>query len=159
MKIGELADQIGIAASTIRYYEQVGLIDPPERIGGQRRFPKSAVQALRFIQLAQAGGFTIAEIKAPGPAPVGIGRARDLAVNVVLPCLHGLAEMGGDARRAESYLELYHRFGKLQDNELTREMTGQLVDPGWAADPQKVANNARRQQGLLHLKYLLSGVV
>ncbi|MCZ6616921.1 MAG: MerR family transcriptional regulator [Gammaproteobacteria bacterium] len=63
MKIGELADQIGIAASTIRYYEQVGLIDPPERIGGQRRFPKSAVQALRFIQLAQAGGFTIAEIK------------------------------------------------------------------------------------------------
>ena len=90
---------------------------------------------------------------------MGIGRARDLAVNVVLPCLHGLAEMGGDARRAESYLELYHRFGKLQDNELTREMTGQLVDPGWAADPRKLANNARRQQGLLHLKYLLSGVV
>ena len=63
MKIGELADQIGIAPSTIRYYEQVGLIDPPERISGQRRFPKSAVAFLRFIQLAQAGGFTIAEIK------------------------------------------------------------------------------------------------
>ena len=92
-------------------------------------------------------------------ALVGIGRARDLAVNVVLPCLHGLAEMGEDARRAESYLELYHRFGKLQDNKLTREMTGQLVDPRWAADPPKAANNARRQQGLLHLKYLLSGVV
>jgi hypothetical protein len=38
-------------------------------------------------------------------------------------------------------------------------MTGQLVDPDWAADSQKVANNARRQQGLLHLKYLVSGVV
>ena len=90
---------------------------------------------------------------------MGIGRARYLAVNVVLPCLHGLAEMGGDARTAESYLELYHRFGKLQDNELTREMTGQLVDPVWAVDSHKVANNARRQQGLLHLKYLISGVV
>ena len=56
-------------------------------------------------------------------------------------------------------MELYQRFGKLQDNELTQEMTGQLVDPGWAAAPRKVANNARRQQGLLHLKYLLSGVV
>ena len=63
MKIGELANQVGVAPSTIRYYEQVGLIDPPARIGGQRRFAKHAVQILRFIQLAQAGGFTIAEIK------------------------------------------------------------------------------------------------
>ncbi len=63
MKIGELANQIGVAPSTIRYYEQVGLIDPPERISGQRRFPQRAVQILRFIQLAQTGGFTIAEIK------------------------------------------------------------------------------------------------
>ncbi len=63
MKIGELSDQVGIAPSTIRYYEQVGLIDPPERINGQRSFPTSALQSLRFIQLAQAGGFTIAEIK------------------------------------------------------------------------------------------------
>ena len=37
MKIGELAEHIGIAPSTIRYYEKVGLIDPPERISGQRR--------------------------------------------------------------------------------------------------------------------------
>ena len=63
MKIGELADQLGIAPSAIRYYERVGLIDPPERISGQRRFPKSAVQILRFIQLAKSGGFSINEIK------------------------------------------------------------------------------------------------
>ena len=63
MKIGELANLVGVAPSTIRYYEQVGLIDPPVRISGQRRFAKNAEQILRFIQLAQAGGFTIAEIK------------------------------------------------------------------------------------------------
>ena len=63
MKIGELANLVGIAPSTIRYYEQVGLIDPPTRISGQRRFAKNSVQILRFIQIAQAGGFTIAEIK------------------------------------------------------------------------------------------------
>ncbi len=63
MKIGELSDQVGIAPSTIRYYEQVGLIDPPERINGQRSFSRSVLLSLRFIQLAQAGGFTIAEIK------------------------------------------------------------------------------------------------
>jgi len=125
----------------------------PELVEELRQVAASGKPALLTAALAVASG------PAAGPALVGIGRARDLAVNVVLPCLHGLAEMGEDARRAESYLELYHRFGKLQDNELTREMTGQLVDPRWAADPPKAANNARRQQGLLHLKYLLSGVV
>ena len=63
MKIGELSDQVGVAPSTIRYYERVGLLDPPERINGQRSFPTSVLQSLRFIQLAQAGGFSIAEIK------------------------------------------------------------------------------------------------
>ena len=63
MRIGELADKVGMAPSTIRYYEQVGLIEPPERIGGQRRFSKSVYQILRFIQMAQAGGFTLAEVK------------------------------------------------------------------------------------------------
>ena len=136
----------GAARMVVRYLE-------PGLVEGLSDIAATGKPALLTSALAVASG------PATGPAPVGIGRARDLAVNVVLPCLHGLAEMGGDARRAESYLELYHRFGKLQDNELTREMTGQLVDPDWAADSQKVANNARRQQGLLHLKYLVSGVV
>ena len=90
-----------------------------------------------------------------GPATVGLSRARDLAVNVVLPFLHALAEIRQDSQDAEAHLETYGRFGKLQDNELTREMSEQLFDPRWG----KVVNNARRQQGLLHLKHLLSGMV
>ena len=74
MKIGELAARVGMAPSAIRYYERVGLIDAPERVGGQRSFSQRVVQTLRFIQLAQAGGFTIAEIKSiidgcPGMSP------------------------------------------------------------------------------------------
>lgn len=63
MKIGTLADRLGIPASTIRYYERVGLIDPPPRVSGIRRFNNSAITTLRFIQLAQAAGFTLSEIK------------------------------------------------------------------------------------------------
>jgi hypothetical protein len=89
-----------------------------------------------------------------GPASVGLSRARDLAVNVVLPFLHAVAEIRQDSQETEAYLETYGRFGKLQDNELTREMSEQLFDPGWG----EVVNNARRQQGLLHLKHLISGL-
>lgn len=63
MRIGELANKVGMAPSAIRYYERMGLIDAPERTSGQRRFTTGALQSLRFIQLAQAGGFTLAEVK------------------------------------------------------------------------------------------------
>ena len=62
MKIGELAELLGIPSSTIRYYEKQGLIDPPKRISGNRDFCSTSVVRLRFIQLAQSAGFTINEI-------------------------------------------------------------------------------------------------
>lgn len=63
MRIGEVSKQLGIPASTIRYYEKNGLIKPPKRISGNREFSKSALVTLRFIQLCQATGFTINEIQ------------------------------------------------------------------------------------------------
>ena len=82
------------------------------------------------------------------PAPIGASRARDLAVNAMLPLLHSLN--GG----AESpYLGLYRRFPKLQGNEVVREMAEQLLPEAWRAE----VNSARRQQGLLHLAALLRG--
>lgn len=63
MKIGKLAEQMGIAPSTIRYYEQEGLIEAPERISGQRHYDESVLPKLKLIQLAQAAGFTIGEIR------------------------------------------------------------------------------------------------
>ncbi len=64
MKIGDVARELGIPASTIRYYEKVGLIEPQQRVSGQRAIDDKAVLTLRFIQLAQAAGFSIAEMRA-----------------------------------------------------------------------------------------------
>ena len=63
MKIGDVAAELGIPASTIRYYEQVGLIEPQQRVSGRRAIDDKAVSTLRFIQLAQAAGFSIAEMR------------------------------------------------------------------------------------------------
>lgn len=88
-----------------------------------------------------------------GPAYIGKGRAGDLAVNVVLPLLYACPVARGESQQARDYLALYHRFGRLQDNEVTREMADQLLDPAWG----RVVTTARRQQGLLHLHRLLTG--
>jgi len=63
LSIGDVAARAGIRASAIRYYESVGLIRPPRRAGGRRRYDASVFEALALIQLAHDAGFTIAEIK------------------------------------------------------------------------------------------------
>jgi hypothetical protein len=88
-----------------------------------------------------------------GIAYVGVARARDLAANVVLPFLHGWMALEGMPGQGQAYLELYRKYGKLQDNELTREMADQLLEPDWRA----VLTTARRQQGLIHLHRILAG--
>lgn len=78
MKIGTVAQSLNIPASTLRYYEKVGLIDHQRRVSGRREFDSDALQALKFIQLAQAAGFSINEIKSllksydQDPSPAGM---------------------------------------------------------------------------------------
>ena len=87
------------------------------------------------------------------PPPIGTARAQDIAVNAVLPFLHAHRTLAGDYSGAERMLELYRRYGPLSDNEITRELAAALQEPAWG----RVANNARRQQGLIHLQRLLAG--
>ena len=63
MSIGELAKRAGIPASAIRYYESVGLMPKPGRVGGRRVYAPAAVQRLQVIQSARALGFGVREIR------------------------------------------------------------------------------------------------
>lgn len=61
--IGDIAQQVGVATSTIRYYERIGLLPPAERVNTKRRYEESMVQKLGVIRLAQQLGFSIDEIQ------------------------------------------------------------------------------------------------
>ena len=63
MKIGELAVRAGLNASALRYYEKMGLLAPPHRAGGQRRYPSDALDRALLIRFAGKMGFTLGEIK------------------------------------------------------------------------------------------------
>ncbi len=65
MKIGELAAATGLATSAIRFYEQSGLLAPAQRsANGYRSYPPETVERLRYIQVAQALGFTLDTLRA-----------------------------------------------------------------------------------------------
>jgi len=61
--IGKLAKNVGIAAGTLRYYEQLGLLPPAQRTAaGYRVYGAGAATRLRFIRRAQALGFSLEEV-------------------------------------------------------------------------------------------------
>ena len=63
LNIGELARQVGIQPSAIRYYEEIGLMPPPPRIGGWRSYESNMVDRLQVIHTAREMGFSIEEIR------------------------------------------------------------------------------------------------
>ena len=63
MKIGELASRAKLTASAIRYYEKMGLLVAPQRLGGQRRYPTDSLDRVLLIRFATDMGFTLAEMK------------------------------------------------------------------------------------------------
>jgi MerR family transcriptional regulator, redox-sensitive transcriptional activator SoxR len=63
MKIGALAKLAGLNASAIRYYEKEGLLTPPLRQGGQRRYSPDALDRVLLIQFAGEMGFSLSETK------------------------------------------------------------------------------------------------
>ncbi|MFG2004340.1 MerR family transcriptional regulator [Spirillospora sp. NPDC048911] len=64
LTIGELASRTGVATSALRYWEELGLLPPPARVSGQRRYPPSMVGLVGMVLLLQGVGFTLQEIKA-----------------------------------------------------------------------------------------------
>lgn len=83
LTIGEVARRAGVPATTLRYYEQVGLVPAPVRVGGQRRYDESVLARLDVIGLCKSAGFALEEIQllfaddAPGrPASRALAQAK-----------------------------------------------------------------------------------
>jgi MerR family transcriptional regulator, copper efflux regulator len=117
MRIGELAAVSGVSAKTLRYYEDIGVLDPPARTpSGYRNYTREANDRLGFIRSAQAVGLTLGEIR-------GILALRDRGTT---PCGHVLDLI--TARAAD----LDRRISELQ--RLRAEL-GRLVARAEGLDP------------------------
>ncbi len=63
LTIGDLANRAGVATSTLRYYEERGLITSARTAGNQRRYRRSVLRTVSVIRAAQGVGLTLAEIE------------------------------------------------------------------------------------------------
>jgi DNA-binding transcriptional MerR regulator len=69
--IGQAADRLGLSPSALRYYDERGLVSPPERQAGRRMYGPEELRRLAFIKIAQRLGLPLdtaaAVLDAPGP--------------------------------------------------------------------------------------------
>jgi MerR family redox-sensitive transcriptional activator SoxR len=63
LTISEVARQVGLQPSAIRYYEKIGLLPPAHRMSGQRRYDTTVLYRLAVIQRARQSGFMLDEIR------------------------------------------------------------------------------------------------
>lgn len=63
INIREMAERSSVPASTLRYYEKLGLISSERESGGKhRRYRESTFHRITYITLAQRAGFSLEEI-------------------------------------------------------------------------------------------------
>jgi MerR family transcriptional regulator, redox-sensitive transcriptional activator SoxR len=63
LTISQVARQVRLRPSAIRYYERIGLLPQAERLSGQRRYDPAVLYRLAIIQRARQLGFTLTEIR------------------------------------------------------------------------------------------------
>lgn len=119
MNIGEAAALSGLAAKTIRYYEEIGLIRPVVRAtDGYRHYGENDVRTLLFVQRARSLGFGVpdcrellalyrdrrrasADVKAVALRRIGDIDRRIAELEVIRAALAELAERCHDDERPE----------------------------------------------------------
>ena len=126
--IGELSNRTGVKVPTIRYYEQAGLIPPPERsAGNQRRYSDQGLERLAFIRHARDLGFALDDIRElielSNHPDQGCNEAHEIAGRHLV----AVRERISNLRRLEKELRLLsvHDKGHVADCNVIRSLGGQ----------------------------------
>jgi DNA-binding transcriptional MerR regulator len=120
--IGEVAERTGLSHRTIRYYEEMGLVEPTARTeGGFRLYDEAAIGRLLLIMPMKPLGFSIEQIRAllgalDTLAEPGSGDARRVAAQTLVEQTHAsarerIAELKASTARAEAFTR---RLGRVQ---------------------------------------------
>lgn len=111
LRIGELAAEAGVNPKTIRYYEDVGLLPPPERSeSGYRLYTRHDHERLGFIRRAKQIGFSLEEIRA----------ILHVSESGVAPCEHVLTlldrKIGTTAEQMHALAAYYRQLVELRSS-------------------------------------------
>jgi MerR family transcriptional regulator, redox-sensitive transcriptional activator SoxR len=106
LTISQVAREVGLRPSAVRYYEEIGLLPPARRVSGQRRFDRGTVRRLAVVRRAQEAGFSLDEIRL---LVLGAGRSSPLSARWKKAADGKIAELDARIARIRSMRELLAR--------------------------------------------------
>ena len=107
MQIGDLAAKAGITTRTIRYYEELGIIEPEKRShGGFRLYSENQLRRLNIVQNLKALGFELERAREFFNLKDSCGTGREIA-NAMIELLSEQQEEID--KKIGSYLEMKER--------------------------------------------------
>lgn len=127
LRIGEVAERVGVNPKTIRYYEDIALIpEPARRRSGYRVYGAEDVDRIAFIRRAQRFGLSLDEIRevlahredGRPPCDFVLAAARRHAAEVdqrIAELTHLRTELGGLIDRADHATDTSARYCQLLD--------------------------------------------
>lgn len=62
-RVGEVAERLGVSPRTIKYYEEIGLVEPARSQGGFRLYGEREVERLERILRMKGMGYSLAAIR------------------------------------------------------------------------------------------------
>ena len=112
LTIGQVAKATGVAAKTIRYYEEIGVLPAPSRtVSGYRQYDEPGVQRVRFMRRARTLGLPLRHLKTlmatlnGGPRPALRPRLLALVRDQLTAVRHQIAELQLLQRELEQVLQ------------------------------------------------------
>jgi DNA-binding transcriptional MerR regulator len=110
--IGQVAKATGVAAKTVRYYEEIGVLPAPSRtVSGYRQYDEPGLQRVRFIRRARSLGLPLRHLKTlmatlnGGPRPAVRPRLLALVRDQLSAVKHQIAELELLQRELEQVLQ------------------------------------------------------
>ena len=151
MNIGKAAARSGLQTTTIRYYEQIGLIKSTRRENGYRDYSEDDVNQLRFVHQARNLGFDIEDCRKllqlysdPNRASASVKEVAEehlTAVDKKIAELRSHAPLAFEARRSLQG----RRRSRLPDYRNTGRQSGRTLDDAAQRGLQSCANPASKR--------------
>jgi DNA-binding transcriptional MerR regulator len=104
MKIGTVARAAGVSTSAIRYYEAVGIIEPPKRKGKIRDYAPDVVDELKMVRFYRFTGIPIRNLPSMARLPRG-SKGRAVWATVLKRRIADIESGIRDAKRTQAMLE------------------------------------------------------
>lgn len=130
MTVSQLAHRVGTSSDTLRYYERIGILPPPDRSpAGYRLYGEDAVERVRFVKGAQRFGLRLeairelVEIRERGMCPCG--HTRQLLEQRLVEVDREIGTLGRLRTAIEEMIE-----GPNMDGGLTATCTQDEAHPG-----------------------------